>query len=116
MAGSRQVTPGQGVSYRLGSWTQREYGYVWRLRLVPASTDDQIAAMRDPKLVGTVKLADDRDCGEGGGFLNGRLKDFIEAPKAVEKRNPGLDRAICATPLGTPPYVQLEDLDRYATR
>jgi hypothetical protein len=34
--------------------------------------------------------------------------------KAVEKRYPGLDRVICATPLGTPLDVQLEDLDRFA--
>jgi hypothetical protein len=32
----------------------------------------------------------------------------------VEKRYPGLDRVICATPLGTPLEVQLEDLDRFA--
>jgi len=34
--------------------------------------------------------------------------------KAVEKRYPGLDRVICATPLGTPLDVQLADLDRFA--
>ena len=34
--------------------------------------------------------------------------------KAVEKRYPGFDRVICATPLGTPLEVQLEDLDRFA--
>ena len=34
--------------------------------------------------------------------------------KAVEKRYPGIDRVICATPLGTPLDVQLEDLDRFA--
>ena len=33
---------------------------------------------------------------------------------AVEKRYPGLDRVICATPLGTPLDVQLTDLDRFA--
>ena len=35
--------------------------------------------------------------------------------KAVEERYPGIDRVICATPLGTPLDVQLEDLDRFAT-
>jgi len=34
--------------------------------------------------------------------------------KAVEKRYPGLDRVICATPLGTPLDGQLENLDRFA--
>ena len=32
----------------------------------------------------------------------------------MEKRYPGLDRVICATPLGTPLEVQLADLDRFA--
>jgi hypothetical protein len=45
-----------------------------------------------------------------GGFLAGRPEDIIEALKAVEKRYPGLDRVICATPLD----VQLADLDRFA--
>src|SRR6202011_1327042 len=53
------------------------------LRLVRALTDEQIAAMRDPRLAG-------------------RPEDIIEQLKAVERRYPGLDRVICATPLGTP--------------
>ena len=44
----------------------------------------------------------------------GRPEDIIEHLKAVEKRYPGLDRVICATPLGTPLDIQLEDLDRFA--
>ena len=49
-----------------------------------------------------------------GGFLAGRPEDIIEQLKAVEKRYSGLDRVICATPLGTPLNVQLADLDRFA--
>jgi hypothetical protein len=60
------------------------------------------------------EIADDRRCGEGRGFLAGRPEDIIEQLKAVEKGYPGLDRVICATPLGTPLDVQLEDLDRFA--
>jgi hypothetical protein len=51
---------------------------------------------------------------KAGGFLAGRPEDIIEHLKAVEKRYPGLDRVICATPLGTPLDIQLEDLDRFA--
>ena len=51
---------------------------------------------------------------KAGGFLAGRPEDIIEQLKAVEKRYPSLDRVICATPLGTPLDVQLEDLDRFA--
>jgi hypothetical protein len=70
--------------------------------------------MRDPRLAGTVKLPKIEDAVKTGGFLAGRPEDIIEALKAVEKRYPGLDRVICATPLGTPLEVQLEDLDRFA--
>ena len=44
----------------------------------------------------------------------GTPADIIDQLKAVEKRYPGIDRVICATPLGTPLDVQLEDLDRFA--
>jgi hypothetical protein len=72
------------------------------LRLVRALTDEQIAAMRDPRLAGTVKLPTIEDAVKAGGFLAGPPEDIIEALKAVEKRYSGLDRVICATPLGTP--------------
>jgi len=84
------------------------------LRLVRALTDEQIAAMRDPSLAGTVKLPGIEDAVKAGGFLAGRPDDIIEQLKAVEKRYPGVDRVICATPLGTPLDIQLEDLDRFA--
>jgi alkanesulfonate monooxygenase SsuD/methylene tetrahydromethanopterin reductase-like flavin-dependent oxidoreductase (luciferase family) len=80
------------------------------LRLVRARSDEQIAAMRDPRLIGTVKLPTIEDAVKAGGFLAGRPEDIIEQLKAVEKRYPGLDRVICATPLD----VQLADLDRFA--
>jgi hypothetical protein len=84
------------------------------LRLMRALTDEQIAAMRDPRLAGTVKLPTIEDAVKAGGFLAGRPEDIIEQLKAVEKRYSGLDRVICATPLGTPLNVQLADLDRFA--
>ena len=70
--------------------------------------------MRDPRLVGTVKLPTIEDAVKTGGFLAGRPEDIVEQLKAVEKRYPGLDRVICATPLGTPLDVRLADLDRFA--
>ena len=69
--------------------------------MMRALTDEQIAAMRDPRLAGTVKLPTIEDAVKAGGFLAGRPEDIIEQLKAVEKRYPGLDRVICATPLGT---------------
>ena len=75
---------------------------------------EQIAAICNPRLAGTVKLPTIEDAVKAGGFLAGRPEDIIEQLKAVEKRYPGLDRVICATPLGTPLDVQLADLDRFA--
>ena len=83
------------------------------LRLVRALTDEQIAAMRDPRLAATTKLRRVEDAVKAGGFLTGTPADIIEQLKVVEKRYPGVDRVVCATPLGTL-EVQLEDLDRFA--
>ena len=49
---------------------------------------------------------------KAGGFLAGRPEDIVEQLNTVEKRCPGLDRIICATPLN----VQLADLDRFAKK
>ncbi len=84
------------------------------LRLVRALTDEQIAAMRDPRLAAATKLPTIEDAVNMGGFLAGTAADIIEALKAIEKRYPGVDRVVCATPLGTPLDVQLEDLDRFS--
>jgi hypothetical protein len=67
------------------------------LRLVRALTDEQIATMRDPLLVGTVKLSTIEDAVRAGGFLAGRPEDIIETLKAIERGYPRLDRGICAT-------------------
>jgi hypothetical protein len=84
------------------------------LRLVRALSDEQIAAMRDPKLAGSVKLPRIEDAVKAGGFLAGTPAEIIEALKAVEKRYPGLNRVSCSLPLGTPLKVALEQLERLA--
>ena len=65
-------------------------------------------------MAGTVKLPRIEDAVAMGGFLAGTPADIIEQLKAVEKRYPALNRVVCATPLGTPLAVQLEDLDRFS--
>src|SRR5438445_115948 len=72
------------------------------------------AAMRDPQLAATTTLPRIEDAVKAGGFLTGTPADIVEQLKAVEKRYPGVDRVVCATPLGTPLDIQLEDLDRFA--
>ena len=84
------------------------------LRLVRAITDDQIAAMRDPRLVPTTKLPRIEDAVKAGGFLAGTAADIIEELKKVEKALPGLERVSCSLPLGTPLATALEQLDRFA--
>jgi alkanesulfonate monooxygenase SsuD/methylene tetrahydromethanopterin reductase-like flavin-dependent oxidoreductase (luciferase family) len=84
------------------------------LRLVRALSDEQIAAMRDPRLAAGVKLPTIEDAVKAGGFLAGTAADIIEHLKAVEKRYPGLDRVSCGMPLGTPLATALEQLERFA--
>ncbi len=73
------------------------------LRLVRALTDEQIAAMRDPRLAATTKLPRIEDAVKAGGFLTGTPADIIEQLKAVEKRYPGVDRVVCAHAVGDSP-------------
>ena len=77
-------------------------------------TDEQIAAMRDPRPARHRELPTIEDAVKAGGFLAGRPEDIVEQLKAVERRYPGLNRVICATPLGTPLNVQLAGLDHFA--
>jgi hypothetical protein len=70
--------------------------------------------MRNPALAGSIKLPRIEDAVAMGGFLAGTPADIIEQLKAIEKRYPALNRVVCATPLGTPLAVQLEDLDRFS--
>src|SRR5438477_6315396 len=84
------------------------------LRLVRALTDRADRRDARPGVGRHRQMPTIEDAVKAGGFLAGRPEDIVEALKAVEKRYPGLDRVICATPLGTPLDVQLEDLDRFA--
>src|SRR6202049_84403 len=78
------------------------------LRLVRALSDEQIAAMRDPKLAVNTKLPRIEDAVKAGGFLAGTPADIIEQLKKVEAAYPGLPRVTVTLPLGTPLYVWLE--------
>jgi alkanesulfonate monooxygenase SsuD/methylene tetrahydromethanopterin reductase-like flavin-dependent oxidoreductase (luciferase family) len=84
------------------------------LRLVRAITEQQMAAMRDPRLVPTTKLPRIEDAVKAGGFLTGTPADIIAQLKAVERRYPGLERVSCSLALGTPLSLALEQLERFA--
>ena len=61
---------------------------VRRIALGGALTNHQIAAMREPRVDGTVKFPTIEDAVRRGGFLAGRPEDLIEALTEVEKRDP----------------------------
>ena len=84
------------------------------LRLVKALTDQQIEAMRDPRLVPDVKLPRIEDAVKMGGFLTGTPDDIIEQLKAIEARYPGLKRVNVAQPLGLPGAMALEQLQWFS--
>ena len=97
-----------------GKYYEENMKMFGELRLVRALTDEQIAAMRDPRLVPNTKLPRIEDAVKAGGFLAGTAADIIEQLKAVEARYPGLERISCAMPLGTPLPMALEQLERFA--
>src|SRR6201993_2117421 len=84
------------------------------LRLVRALTDEQIAAMRDPRLAVNTKLPRVEDAVRAGGFLTGTPTDIIESLKKIEKAYPGLSRVTVTLPLGTPLDIWLDQVERFA--
>src|SRR5215467_11541336 len=48
------------------------------------------------------------------GFSTLDESNLRHSRRIIGFRYPGVDRVVCATPLGTPLEVQLEDLDRFA--
>ena len=84
------------------------------LRLVKALSDEQIAAMRDPKLAVNTKLPRIEDAVKAGGFLTGTPADVIESLKKIEKAYPGLSRITVTLPLGTPLNVWMEQIERFS--
>jgi hypothetical protein len=104
----------QGIK-EVGKYYEENMKMFGELRLVKALTDEQIAAMRDPKLAAVTKLPGVGDAVKAGGFLMGRPADIIAQLKALEAAYPGLTRVTVSLPLGTPLSVWLEQVERFAT-
>jgi len=83
------------------------------LRLVRALTDEQIEAMRDPRLVPTLKLPRIEDAVNAGGFLTGSADEIIEHLKTLEAKYPALDRVSVSLSVGVPKSEALEQLQRF---
>jgi alkanesulfonate monooxygenase SsuD/methylene tetrahydromethanopterin reductase-like flavin-dependent oxidoreductase (luciferase family) len=103
----------QGIR-EAGKYYEENMKMFGELRLVKALTDEQIAAMRDPKLAVNTKLPRIEDAVRAGGFLTGTPADIIESLKKVEAAYPGLSRVTVTLPLGTPLSVWLEQVERFA--
>src|SRR3984957_12481484 len=97
-----------------GKYYEENMKMFGELRLVRALTDEQIAAMRDPKLAVNTKLPRIEDAVRAGGFLTGTPADIIESLKKIEAAYPGLSRVTVTLPLGTPLSVWLEQVERFA--
>jgi alkanesulfonate monooxygenase SsuD/methylene tetrahydromethanopterin reductase-like flavin-dependent oxidoreductase (luciferase family) len=97
-----------------GKYYEENMKMFGELRLVRALTDEQIAAMRDPKLAVNTKLPRIEDAVRAGGFLAGTPADIIESLKKIETAYPGLARVTVTLPLGTPLSVWLEQVERFA--
>ena len=97
-----------------GKYYEENMKMFGELRLVKALSDEQIAAMRDPKLAVNTKLPRVGDAVKAGGFLTGTPADIIESLKKIETAYPGLSRVTVTLPLGTPLDVWLEQIDRFA--
>jgi len=97
-----------------GKYYEENMKMFGELRLVRALTDEQIIAMRDPKLAVNTKLPRIEDAVKAGGFLTGTAADIIEQLKKVEAAYPGLSRITVTLPLGTPLSLWLEQVERFA--
>ncbi len=97
-----------------GKYYEENMKMFGELRLVRALTDEQIEAMRNPRLAVNTKLPRIEDAVRAGGFLTGTAADIIEQLKKIEAAYPGLSRVTVTLPLGTPLSVWLEQVERFA--
>jgi len=97
-----------------GKYYEENMKMFGELRLVRALTDEQIEAMRDPKLAVNTRLPRIEDAVKAGGFLTGTPTDIIEQLKKLEAAYPGLSRITVTLPLGTPLSAYLEQVERFA--
>src|SRR5438045_1500857 len=98
-----------------GKYYEENMKMFGELRLLRALSDEQIEIMRDPKRAPTAKLPRIEDAINAGGVLCGSPEQIIEHLKALEKRDPGLDRVSVSLSVGVPKSACLEQLERFAT-
>jgi alkanesulfonate monooxygenase SsuD/methylene tetrahydromethanopterin reductase-like flavin-dependent oxidoreductase (luciferase family) len=84
------------------------------LGFVRGLTDDQIAAVADPKRARSAGLPTLRQAVDAGAWLCGTAESVTEKLKDVEARYPGLESVNVQQVIGTPESVILEQLERFS--
>jgi alkanesulfonate monooxygenase SsuD/methylene tetrahydromethanopterin reductase-like flavin-dependent oxidoreductase (luciferase family) len=84
------------------------------LGFVRGLTDDQIAAVADPKRARSAGLPTLRQAVDAGAWFCGTAESVTEKLKDVEARYPGLESVNVQQVIGTPESVILEQLERFS--
>ena len=84
------------------------------LGFVRGLTDDQIAAVADPKRARSAGLPTLRQAVDAGAWFCGTAESVTEKLKDVEARYPGLEAVNVQQEIGTPESVILEQLERFS--
>ncbi len=84
------------------------------LGFVRGLSDDQIAALADPKKTRSVGLPTIEQAVESGAWLCGPPELIIEKLADAQKRWPGLESVNMGNAIGTPQSVILEQLEWFA--
>ncbi len=84
------------------------------LGFVRGLTDDQIAAVADPKRARSAGLPTLRQAVDAGAWFCGTAESVTEKLKDVEDRYPGLESVNVQQVIGTPESVILEQLERFS--
>jgi len=84
------------------------------LGFVRGLTDDQIAAVADPKRARSAGLPTLRQAVDAGAWICGTAESVTEKLKDVEAKYPGLESVNVQQVIGTPESVILEQLERFS--
>jgi alkanesulfonate monooxygenase SsuD/methylene tetrahydromethanopterin reductase-like flavin-dependent oxidoreductase (luciferase family) len=85
------------------------------LGFVPGLSDEQIAALANPRLAPSATLPTLEDAVQAGAWYVGPPERLIERLGQLQDRYPGLDEVHVGQVVGTDERVILEQLDRFAT-
>jgi alkanesulfonate monooxygenase SsuD/methylene tetrahydromethanopterin reductase-like flavin-dependent oxidoreductase (luciferase family) len=84
------------------------------LGFVRGLTDEQIAALADPKKIPSANLPTLEQAVQAGAWLCGPPELIIEKLMDTQRRYPGLEQVNVGHPVGTPQSVIVEQLERFA--